>query len=661
MNQIKRLDIKYERILIFAIMAVAVWLRLRNLLVKGLWVDEIFTAVFAYPDHGFGEIYKLAINTPIPSPPFIFWVTNIFMRLFGLSETVVRMPSIIAGGLGIAAIYYLGKELLNREAGFIGALLLTVSAQHLYYSREARYYAFLMLFSVLTMIFFNRALDTNQRKSWFWFGVFTLSNILTHLSGFFVLAAQGLYLLGSSIHGWIKKPEERKKIQGLVTSFVIVMIVVGLFFSPLIIPIKESFTGERGFGDDDGNVRNLSFSLRFFLRVMADFGAGNRLPLWTFLGLATLGVYWAARKHRNALIQFASMTITPFVIIAILQPKHWFELKYIIFILPLYLLFVGLGVCVVSDTVLTFTKIIAEKYDKFKFLKENKYYIKYLRPLAFTGIVLILLLMGYGNLDKGYIQRNDPYSAVGKFLDRVYTPGDAVAVYPRTNLLTMGPEPMIGYYFLKPGDEERKIKIVNTVDQIEQLVEKHSRVWFYYQGGLFTQNLVHLREWVATQEGVSYNFGYFRLFYTGKNATQEELVNEAYFLDVSEQNYHNVGKHFVELEQWDWAIKAYKKLIEFQPDNIGYQLRLAYIYDEAGMKDQALDLYQVLIEERGKNPAYHAAIADYYLRNGNNQSALSEFKEAVRLWESAFRKSGAKFDRLIVKTWENRIRDLEKE
>ena len=659
MNEPKLLDQKKEKHMVITLMAVAIGLRLLNLLDKGFWLDEIFTAIFASPGNGFREIYNLAINTPIPSPPLIFWITNIFMRLFGVSELVVRMPSIIAGGIGVAATYYLGKELLNREAGLIGAILLTISAQHIYYSREARYYAFLMLFSMVAMMYFNRAVKTNQRESWIWYGVFTLLNILTHLSGFFISAAQGLFIFGISIQGWLKRPQERNKIRDLLITFVIVIIAIGLFIFPLINPIKGSFTGERGFGNENSSVKDLLFSANFVFGLFADFGAGEKLPLWTFMGFAIIGIIFAFRDYRSTLLHFGLISVTPFVFIATVNPRHWFEVKYVIFLMPLYLLLVGLGVSYFTDLAINYSRKISSRIGNVYIILDEKINSKNFRAALFSCFVLLLFMMSLGNIGKGYNQRHDGISVMGNFLDRVYKSGDGVVVYPKIGLLTMSLDNMVGYYFLKSGVEDREIIIVQDVENLNEILAEYSRVWFIYQEVEKRENLIPIRDWVEKQEGIVYEIGFFRLFYTGNNVSQLELVNEAYQLDNSEFNFRVVGTYYFKLHMFEEAVQAFEKVIELQPELMANHLRLAYLYDQLGEFDKALATYQYVLQMNKKNPSYHAALGDFYFRNEKHDMALIEYSEAVKLWETASWKSNSKNDLALINTWKLIINGLE--
>ena len=58
-----------------------------------------------------------------------------FVRLFGLSSFVVRLPSVLYGVLGVLAVYLFGRGLYGATVGLAAAGLLAISPWHHHYSR----------------------------------------------------------------------------------------------------------------------------------------------------------------------------------------------------------------------------------------------------------------------------------------------------------------------------------------------------------------------------------------------------------------------------------------------------------------------------------------------------------------------------------------------
>ena len=79
-------------------------------------------------------------------------------RVFGTAKLAVRLPSLIAGTLVIPALYELGRELYDRRTGLIAAAFGAVSPLLIWYSQEARMYAFVTLFGLLALLTQLRAI-----------------------------------------------------------------------------------------------------------------------------------------------------------------------------------------------------------------------------------------------------------------------------------------------------------------------------------------------------------------------------------------------------------------------------------------------------------------------------------------------------------------------
>jgi len=103
---------------------------------SSLWGDEISTYQRSEND------FQFSLRT---SPTPILGLMIHVARLLGDSEMVLRIPSLVAGVLGVAAMYAAVRALAGPGAATISALLLAMSPFHVFHSQHARYYALLML------------------------------------------------------------------------------------------------------------------------------------------------------------------------------------------------------------------------------------------------------------------------------------------------------------------------------------------------------------------------------------------------------------------------------------------------------------------------------------------------------------------------------------
>jgi len=136
-------------------LAGAAMLRFWQLGRQPLWLDEAHTAawvrspwrecVFADPFH----------------PPLFHGLVKLFVLVFGLSETTLRVLPAVFGVLTVFATWLLLKRLLP-EAARAGLVLAAVSPTLIYYSQEARDYQLFIFLSVLSTWAFVRFQQTGR-------------------------------------------------------------------------------------------------------------------------------------------------------------------------------------------------------------------------------------------------------------------------------------------------------------------------------------------------------------------------------------------------------------------------------------------------------------------------------------------------------------------
>ncbi|KKU30755.1 MAG: Glycosyl transferase family 39 [candidate division WWE3 bacterium GW2011_GWA1_46_21] len=115
-------------------------------------------------------------------PPLYLWLVVAAMRVFGITELAARLPSAVFGFSTILLIYFFGKKLFGKTAGFLAALSLLTTFQYLYYARSAMLDVTMTFFLTLGLYFYVLALQTNNRRYW----------ILSGLSGGFAVMTKSI-------------------------------------------------------------------------------------------------------------------------------------------------------------------------------------------------------------------------------------------------------------------------------------------------------------------------------------------------------------------------------------------------------------------------------------------------------------------------------------
>ena len=122
--------------------------------------DEV--ASVWYARHSVSEIFHAIADAPFEHPPLFYVLLHFWNQVFGETEPVVRLFSVVPGVLMIPVTYLLGARLFSRYVGILSAFLVAASPQLIFYSREARMYSIATLFGLLALYLFVRAVDNGR-------------------------------------------------------------------------------------------------------------------------------------------------------------------------------------------------------------------------------------------------------------------------------------------------------------------------------------------------------------------------------------------------------------------------------------------------------------------------------------------------------------------
>jgi hypothetical protein len=129
---------------------------------ESLWVDELHTAWTAG-----GSLAEVAPRAGDGNQsPLYFYLVWGLARLLGMSEAVVRLPSLLAGVALVPAAYFvLLRWTASRAAALLTAVLTAVDPHCLFYSLEARPYALVQLAALLHVYAFSRLMLAERATS----------------------------------------------------------------------------------------------------------------------------------------------------------------------------------------------------------------------------------------------------------------------------------------------------------------------------------------------------------------------------------------------------------------------------------------------------------------------------------------------------------------
>lgn len=74
----------------------------------------------------------------LDKPPFIFWVSSVWIKIFGPYNWAYKLSSFLFSILGIVSTYKLGHLLYNKRIGFIAAIMLVTSQAYFLFNNDIR-------------------------------------------------------------------------------------------------------------------------------------------------------------------------------------------------------------------------------------------------------------------------------------------------------------------------------------------------------------------------------------------------------------------------------------------------------------------------------------------------------------------------------------------
>lgn len=144
----------YQALALTGILLFAAVLRFYKLGEWSFWIDEVLEIGYA----------QEAVNS-FPFYPGLrvsLLVIAAALNLFGVSEWSARLAPALVGLLTLPVLYFPIRRLFGPFVALLAVLFLAISPWHLFWSQNARFYTFLLLFYTLGQLAFFFWLETNR-------------------------------------------------------------------------------------------------------------------------------------------------------------------------------------------------------------------------------------------------------------------------------------------------------------------------------------------------------------------------------------------------------------------------------------------------------------------------------------------------------------------
>ncbi len=324
---------------------------LRLLLVRGIWVDEAISVHQAHMTlSGMLENLRATDN----HPPLYFLVLWATVRLIGYGEMAVHIPSIVAGTLLVPAVYLTGRELFDRRTGVLAAALTGFAPLLIWYSQEARPYAFFMLFATLALWAQAKVLRDGRNRYWVAYGALTIALVYTH---YFSLIPIAIQQLAFAMAIW-NRSRNGESVTPLLTRYWVTWIAVAVAVAPLVPYVHQQFAndlttgqGIAGAAPSAGSAStgvpqtghpNVYALLTNFVWAIWGYHADSTMldiaALWPFLMLVALALLGRGRSPMGLLV-LALAVIPAFILMAVgFKDRALFEVRYFSGAVPMLML-----------------------------------------------------------------------------------------------------------------------------------------------------------------------------------------------------------------------------------------------------------------------------------------------------------------------------------
>lgn len=344
------------RWLLFFLILIAFGRGIFDLGQKSLWWDEslsLHRARGSLSSVFTNKIYLTdtfdTVETIDNHPPLYFAMLWVAVRLWGESEFALRFLSLIGAVLTVPLLYVTGRRLVDERAGLAAAALGALSPMYLWYGQEARMYALLPFFGLLSFYSFVRAFlqpSHYARSRRTWLATFVAANlalVLTHYLGVLLILFE-LIVLGGMV---IRLAQNRRGVLA-ITAIILSLSLPLMVYAFITLPAYVQQPGVNYVPLPD-LLRDLlnSFSLGLSVDINQWSSLAINLIFLTFLvvGLLFLLLHRTCPAHRLAgglLGGYLLVPVATIYLISHVQPAYMGS-RHMILISPAFYLLVGTG------------------------------------------------------------------------------------------------------------------------------------------------------------------------------------------------------------------------------------------------------------------------------------------------------------------------------
>jgi len=327
-----------------AILALAIAFRFATIEGKSFWFDEAYSAQLA--SKSVPDLLTL-VRVEDTHPPLYYLLLSVWGRIFGTGDTAIRSLSAVASIFAVAGTWWIGRRLGGPAVGALAAFLTAVAPFQIFAAQEARMYALLGLFTLLSWSALLLATD-GRRGAWSAYVIITTFALYTHYFALLNLVGHGIYVLA------VARPHWR--------TWLLSQLAVGVLYAPWLPSLLSTYNSGRGWPFIRPPL-GLETVTQFLVLLSIGghafglhgwFGAGSAsiakqaTIVIPFVALAVLGAV-AAKKDARAVWFLVAYLLVPVAVAYAFSVRHnIFYARYFSFVFPPYAILSAFGILAVA-------------------------------------------------------------------------------------------------------------------------------------------------------------------------------------------------------------------------------------------------------------------------------------------------------------------------
>ncbi|MDP3981089.1 MAG: glycosyltransferase family 39 protein [Chlamydiota bacterium] len=381
---------------------------------QSLWHDEILSATHSQLSLKEIIFYKPPANDLAHhAHPVLHYILLHLALILGSSDFFVRLPSAIFGLLLIPLGYFTGKRMVNLETGVLTAFLFALSKAVFAFSQEARMYSQFAFFSLFSLYFLYGILFEKKAKKSDWIG-FTCFSVLNFHTHSFAILVLGVEMMGGALILGARLLYREKRKSALIHASLLWLClgVIAVLAAPeLLKPHNLIFQHQHGLVIAPG----VRFDPKFFMGIIDHFSANSWFFTKIYMGLFIAGLLINLFRKPSLFLIFILWICVPFLALFHFKASHFFNIRYIVFILPVYLLVIATGI---SELFQVLQKGLARIHPACRSIK--------------VVLILSIIFMGFIIRDNwaiyqaSFVYEKDNWRAAGAYLNDHVQDGDLV-------------------------------------------------------------------------------------------------------------------------------------------------------------------------------------------------------------------------------------------